>query len=83
MLGMVLSRYRTWILKGPTRDQREEIRTALREMRCSMFIVYQKGRPVDIYWCDRHKRLTKPTTKPDVDAWQSVERVVRISRPRL
>jgi hypothetical protein len=88
MLGIQLSRYRAWILQGPTRDQWEEIRTVLRTMRCSMFVVYQRGRPVDVRWLDQDKRTLKPCLKEDAGEWfqgqrQDRTRVVPINASKL
>jgi hypothetical protein len=88
MLGIQLSRYRAWILQGATRDQWEEIRTVLRTMRCLMFVVYQKGRPANVYYLDQDKRIIKPSLKDEADEWfqrqrQDRTRVVPISRSKL
>ena len=59
MWSWQLERYTEWILHGATPDQWNEISTATRNLHYQVFVLYEKGKAVDVRWVD----LYKPTTK--------------------
>jgi hypothetical protein len=69
MWGIQLARYRGWILQGATHEQWNEISTMLRKRQYAAFIVYKKGKPVDVRWIDQYKPATKLRIQEDADGW--------------